>query len=108
LAPVKKRGPFFVWGRWFSSFIRNQSYDWIQGLSIFKLKVISVGESLGIILPEEAVRLLKVYDGDFVFLTESPYGFRVTLRDPEFEEDMAIARRLMRERRDLLRELARS
>jgi hypothetical protein len=44
--------------------------------------------------------------GDFVFLTESPDGFRITPYDPEFEEDMALARQVMRKRRDLLHELA--
>jgi putative addiction module antidote len=58
------------------------------------------------VLPKEALALLKVAKGDSVFLTESPGGFRITPYDPEFEEDMGLARQVMRKRRDLLRELA--
>lgn len=71
-----------------------------------KLKVTTVGSSAGIVLPKEILTKLKVVKGDFIFLTESPDGFRITPYDPEFEEDMALARKFMRERRDLLRELA--
>jgi putative addiction module antidote len=71
-----------------------------------KLKVTTVGSSAGVVLPKEVLTRLRVVKGDSVFLTESPDGFRITPYDPEFEEDMALARRFMRERRDLLRELA--
>jgi putative addiction module antidote len=71
-----------------------------------KLKVTTVGSSAGVVLPKEVLAKLRVVKGDSVFLTESPDGFRITPYDPEFEEDMALARKFMRERRDLLRELA--
>ena len=71
-----------------------------------KLKVTTIGSSAGIILPKEALALLKVAKGDSVFLTEAPGGYRITPYDSEFEEDMALARQVMRKRRNLLRELA--
>lgn len=71
-----------------------------------KLKVTTVGSSAGVVLPKEILTKLKVVKGDFVFLTESPDGFRITPYNPEFEEQMALARKFMRERRDVLRELA--
>jgi putative addiction module antidote len=71
-----------------------------------KLKVTTVGSSAGVVLPKEVLTKLKVTKGDSIFLTESPDGFRITPYDPEFEEEMALARRFMRERRDVLRELA--
>lgn len=71
-----------------------------------KLKVTTIGSSAGIILPKEALAMLKVAKGDSVFLTEAPDGVRITPYDPEFEEDMALARKFMRQRRNLLRELA--
>ncbi len=71
-----------------------------------KLKITTIGSSAGIILPKEALALLKVAKGDSIFLTESPDGYRITPYDSEFEEDMALARQVMRKRRDLLRELA--
>jgi putative addiction module antidote len=71
-----------------------------------KLKVTTVGSSAGVVLPKEILTKLKVVKGDFIFLTESPDGFRITPYDSEFEEDMALAREVMRKRRNLLRELA--
>ncbi|MGD1062511.1 MAG: AbrB/MazE/SpoVT family DNA-binding domain-containing protein [Terracidiphilus sp.] len=71
-----------------------------------KLKVTTVGSSAGVVLPKEILTKLKVVKGDFVFLTESPDGVRITPYNPEFGEQMALARKFMRERRDVLRELA--
>jgi putative addiction module antidote len=73
---------------------------------MIKLKVTTVGSSAGIVLPKEALARLKVAKGDSVFLTESPEGYRITPYDSEFEEQMTLARRFMRERRNALRELA--
>jgi putative addiction module antidote len=70
------------------------------------LKIISVGDSLGINLPPEVLQSLKVAEGDTVFLIESPEGFLLTARDPEFVEEMVLARKFMRKRRNLLSELA--
>ena len=73
---------------------------------MLKLKVTGVGSSTGVILPKEALARLKVVKGDSVFLTESVDGFRITPYDPQFEEQMSLARKFMRDRRDALRELA--
>jgi len=71
-----------------------------------KLKITTVGSSAGIVLPKEVLTRLKVVKGDSVFLTESPDGVRITPYNPEFEEQMSLARKFMRENRDVLRELA--
>jgi putative addiction module antidote len=73
---------------------------------MIKLKITTIGSSAGVVLPKEALLRLKVSKGDSLFLTESPEGFRITPYDPEFEEDMVLARKVMHKRRDLLRELA--
>ena len=73
---------------------------------MLKRKVTGVGSSLGVVLPKEALARLKVVKGDSVFLTESVDGFRITPYDPQFEEQMSLARKFMRDRRDALRELA--
>lgn len=78
----------------------------LQGAGMVKLKLTTVGSSTGVVLPKEVLSRLKVAKGDSLFLTEAPDGFRVTPYDPDFEEDMALARQVMRKRRDLLRELA--
>ena len=71
-----------------------------------KLKVTTVGSSAGVVLPKEVMARLRVEKGDTIFLTESPDGFRVTSYDPEFERQMSAAERVMRKRRNVLRELA--
>lgn len=69
-------------------------------------KVVQVGNSLGIILPKEALSRMEVGMGDILHLTESPDGWRVTTYDPAFEQQMAQARGVMNRRRAVLRELA--
>jgi len=71
-----------------------------------KLKVTTVGSSAGVVLPKEVLARLKIEKGDTVFLTESTDGYRITPYDPDFERQMELARRVMRERRNVLKELA--
>lgn len=71
-----------------------------------KLKLTTIGSSVGVILPKEALARMKVGKGDSIFLTEEKDGFRVTPFDPEFERTMASARKVMKRRRNALRELA--
>ena len=71
-----------------------------------ELKVISVGNSLGVILPRELLAKLGVEKGDTLFATDVPDGIQVSVRESVFEEQMAVARRIMKERRAVLRELA--
>jgi putative addiction module antidote len=70
------------------------------------LKVTKIGNSAGLLLPREALTKLRVAQGDRVFLTETPEGFRITPYDPEFARQMTLARKIMKKRRHLLRELA--
>jgi putative addiction module antidote len=71
-----------------------------------KLKITPIGNSLGVILPKEALAKLKLTGGDAVFLTEAPDGFRITPYDPDFEVQMNAAKGVMKRRRNALRELA--
>jgi putative addiction module antidote len=73
---------------------------------MLKLKVTGLGSSTAVVLTKEALARLKVKKGDFLYLTESPDGFRITPYDPQFEQQMTLARKFMSERRDALRELA--
>ncbi|MGH7090536.1 MAG: AbrB/MazE/SpoVT family DNA-binding domain-containing protein [Stellaceae bacterium] len=70
------------------------------------LKISRVGNSAALLLPKEALAKLRVQQGDTVYLTEAPDGFRITHFDPEVEHDMELARRIMKKRRHVLRELA--
>lgn len=71
-----------------------------------KLKITEIGDSTGVVLPKEVLDRLMVNKGDTLYLMESPEGYAITSRDPDFERQMELARRVMRERRDVLRELA--
>lgn len=70
-------------------------------------KVRKIGNSLGIVLPKEALQALKVQEGDVLFLTEAPEGsLRVTPEKPGFQDIMRIAEDGMNRYRNALRELA--
>jgi putative addiction module antidote len=71
-----------------------------------KLRLTSIGNSAGLVLPKEVLARLKLDKGDAVYLTEAPDGYRLTPYDPAFEEQMTAARKLMKKRRAALRELA--
>jgi len=71
-----------------------------------KLKVVKVGNSLGVILPKETVERLRVGKGDALNCVETRGGIELTPYDPGFEKKMAVARRVMRRYRNALRELA--
>ncbi len=77
-----------------------------RGETMLKLKLTKIGSSVGVILPKEALSRLKVDKGDSIFLSEEKDGFRVTPFDPEFERAMQSARKVMKRRRNALRELA--
>ena len=70
------------------------------------LKVVQIGNSLGVVLPREILADLNVEKGDKLYLTRSPEGYRVTRSDPEFERQMTLARSIMKRRHNVLRELA--
>ncbi len=71
-----------------------------------KLKVTTVGNSTGVVLPKEVLARLNIGKGDTLFLTEAPDGYRITPYNPDFDRQMSLVRRVMSERRNVLRELA--
>jgi len=73
-----------------------------------QLKVRTIGNSLGVILPKDALTRLQVGDGDTLYLTTAADGaVRLTPFDPQFDEQMKAARKGMTRYRHALRELAR-
>jgi len=73
---------------------------------MIQLTVRKVGNSLGVILPQEALAQLKVEEGDSITLTPSVGGFQLHAGDPTYDRAMAIAEEGMRRYRNTLRELA--
>lgn len=70
------------------------------------LKLTSIGNSVGVILPKELLARLGVGKGDTLFAVEVEDGLRLTTTDPDFAAQMDAARRIMKKRRAVLRELA--
>ena len=70
------------------------------------LKVTQIGNSVGVILPKDVLARLKVGKGDSLFVTDLPDGVALRPYDADFAEAMEAAREIMKEYRDVLRELA--
>ena len=70
------------------------------------LKLTQIGNSMGVILPREMIVRLGLAKGDTVYAVDQPDGVRLTVADPDFAAQMDVARRVMKERRAVLRELA--
>lgn len=73
---------------------------------MISLKLKAIGNSVGVVLPKEVLDRMRVQKGDTIHLSEAPDGFRITVSDPEFEEDMKRAEKIMNKYRNALRELA--
>ena len=70
------------------------------------LKITSVGNSAGVLLPKELLAKLRVDKGDLLHVIETENGIGLTAYDPTFDAQMALAEEIMREDRDVLRRLA--
>lgn len=70
------------------------------------LKITTVGNSTGIVLPKDILEKLRVSKGDVLYATETPRGIELTPFDPDIARQMEVAERVMREDRDVLRKLA--
>ena len=70
------------------------------------LKLVKVGNSAGVILPKDVLARLRLEIGDELSVVESSDGLTLKRHTAEFEEQMAVARDVMKRRRNALRELA--
>lgn len=71
-----------------------------------KLKITTVGNSAGVILPKDLLARLRLEKGDELHALETPDGIRLTVYDPTLAEQMEVAEQVMRRRRTLLNKLA--
>ncbi|TXI49590.1 MAG: AbrB/MazE/SpoVT family DNA-binding domain-containing protein [Lysobacter sp.] len=71
-----------------------------------KLKVTTVGNSAGVILPKELLARLRLEKGDELYALETPGGIVLTTYDPELAAQMDVAEQVMREDRQVLHKLA--
>lgn len=70
------------------------------------LKITSIGNSAGVILPKEILEKLRLGKGDTLTVTETPDGLLLSPFDEKVALQMEIAERIMRENRNMLRKLA--
>ena len=85
------------------NYIRNN----VARLStMLKVKVTPVGNSMGILLPKEALTKLKVGKGDVLYLVDGPGGLTITPYKQDFEKQMEAAEKVLKKYRNALRELA--
>ncbi len=75
-------------------------------LAMLKVKVTAVGNSMGILLPKEALNKLKAERGDTLYLLEGPEGYTLTPYEPDFEKQVTAARGIMKRYKNALHELA--
>ncbi len=74
---------------------------------VLELKLRKIGNSVGLVLPKEALARLNAEDGDAIYLTDSTDGgFRVTSTNPEFAHKLKVAEKLSRRYKHALKELA--
>ena len=71
-----------------------------------RLKLTTIGNSTGLILPREILQHLRVDKGDTLFVLETPNGIELTPYNPEFARQMEAAEKVMREDRDVLKKLS--
>jgi putative addiction module antidote len=74
---------------------------------MIELKVRKIGNSLGVVLPKEAMNRLHAEEGDRLFLVEGPDGaYQLTPYDPAFEKKMKKAGDIMSRYRNTLHALS--
>jgi putative addiction module antidote len=85
---------------------KAKSYHYCYNMHT-KTKVRKIGNSYGILLSKEALQLLRVKEGDTLYLTEAPNSsVHLTSGDMSFDRKMQIAERGMKQYQNALRELA--
>jgi putative addiction module antidote len=72
---------------------------------VLELKLRKVSNSVGLVLPKQALAHLKVGEGDTVVVTKTTGGLHITA-NPEASKQMAVFKNLMHRYQNTLRELA--
>jgi putative addiction module antidote len=70
------------------------------------VKITTIGNSVGIILPREVLNRLHVEKGDMLYVTDSPEGVQLTPYNAAFAQKLEALEQVMRENRDVLKKLA--
>ena len=73
---------------------------------MLKVKITTVGNSMGILLPKEALRKMKASKGDTLYLVENQDGYSLTPYQQDFESQIEATEDIMKRYKNTLRELA--
>ncbi|HHS99457.1 MAG TPA: AbrB/MazE/SpoVT family DNA-binding domain-containing protein [Thiomicrospira sp.] len=73
---------------------------------MLKVKVTAIGNSMGVLLPKEALIKLNVAKGDELYLVDSPEGLTLTPYQQDLDQQMERAEKVMKKYRNALHELA--
>ena len=71
-----------------------------------RLKLTKIGNSIGVVLPKEVRDRMKLGAGDTLYLTETQEGYKISPYDEEFARQMEVGRKVMKDYRQVLHELA--
>ena len=71
-----------------------------------EMKLIAIGNSVGVIIPRETLVKLGLQKGDSLFASETPDGVQLSVHNADVENQMDVARGLMKKWRNVLHELA--
>lgn len=70
---------------------------------MLKVKITTVGNSVGITFPKEVLGHLNVNKGDYLYMVETNNGYELSPYNQEFIEQMMLAEQIMKEDRLVLR-----
>ena len=70
------------------------------------LKLMKVGNSVGVVLPKEVLAKLRVDKGDTLYAVETADGIELSAYNAQFERQMEVVEKIMRKNRDVLKKLA--
>jgi putative addiction module antidote len=70
------------------------------------VKITTIGNSVGIVLPKEVLNRLHVEKGDSLYVTDSPGGVQLSPYNAELARKLDAFEQVMRENRDVLKKLA--
>lgn len=73
---------------------------------MLEVKITAIGNSMGIVLPKEALSKLKAQKGDVLYLVDGPEGLTLTPYREDFAEQMEAAERVMKQYKNALHQLA--
>jgi len=71
-----------------------------------QVKLRKIGNSVGIVIPADALARKQIGEGDVLILSDTPDGFRLDVYDKDVADQVEAGRSVAKKYRNTLRELA--